>query len=87
MKDTSKLRPITVYMVADTGCQSSIIPLQTASSLGIQTRDLVPVKLVMQGAIKEDLGVLGAIVVDVATRTCGGSISSTRMLCYVSGTM
>ena len=29
MKDTSKLKPITVSMVADTGCQSSIIPLQT----------------------------------------------------------
>ena len=87
MKDTSKLKPITVSMVADTECQSSIIPLQTASSLGIQTQDLVPVKLVMRGAIKEDLGVIGAIVVDVATRTSDGSIRSTRMLCYVSDTM
>ena len=49
MKDTSK--PVTVSMVADTGCQSTIIPLQTAHSLGIQTKDFVPVKLVMHGAI------------------------------------
>ena len=87
MKDTSKLRPVSVSMVADTGCQSSIIPLQSAKSLGIQTQDLVPVKLVMRGAIKEDLGVIGAIVVNVATRTSGGPIRSTRMLCYVSNTM
>ena len=87
MKDTSQVRPITVSMMADTGHQSSIIPLQTASSLGIQTQDLVPVKLVMRGAIKEDLGVIGAIVVDVATRTSDGSIRSTRMLCYLSDSM
>ena len=42
MKDTSKFKPATVSMVADTGCQSTIIPLQTAHSLGIQTKDLVP---------------------------------------------
>ena len=29
----------------------------------------MPVKLVMRGAIKEDLGVTGAIVVDVTTTT------------------
>ena len=87
MKDTSKLKPLNVSMVADTGCQSSIIPLETANNLGIQTQDLVPVKLVMRGAIKEDLGVMGAIVVNVSTRPGDGSIRSTRLLCYVSSTM
>ena len=91
MKDTSKLNPLTVSMVADTGCQSTIIPLQiplqTAHSLGIQTKDLVPVKLVMRGAIKEDLGVIGAIVVDVTTTTTDSCVSSTRLLCYVSNIM
>ena len=37
MKDTSKLKPVNVSMVSDTECQSTIIPLQTAHSLGIQT--------------------------------------------------
>ena len=87
MKDTSKLKPVTVSMVADTGCQSTIIPLKTAHSLGIQTKDLVPVKLVMRGAIKEDLGVIGAIVVDVTTTTTDSCVSSTRLLCYVSNIM
>ena len=50
VKDTSKLKPVTVSLVADKECQSTIIPLQTAHSLGIQTKDLVPVKLEMRGA-------------------------------------
>ena len=87
MKNTSKLKPVTTSMVADTGCQSTIIPLQTAHSLRIQTKDLVPVKLVMRGAIKEDLGVIGAIVVDVTTTTTDSSVRSTRLLCFVSNIM
>ena len=84
MKDTSKLKPVTVSMVADTGCQSTIIPLQTAHSLGMQNKDLVPVKLVMRGAINEDLGVIGAIVLDVTTTTTDTCDKSTRLLYYVS---
>ena len=83
MKDTSKLKPVTVSMVADTGCQSTIIPLQTAHRLGIQTKDLVSVKFVLRGLIKEDLGVIGAILVDVTTTT-DSCVRSTRLRCYVS---
>ena len=84
MKDTSKLKPVNVSMVSDTECQSTIIPLQTAHSLGIQTKDLVPVKLVMRGAIKEDLCAIGALVVVVTTTTTDSCVRSTRLLCYVS---
>ena len=84
MKDTSKLKPVTVSMVADNGCQSTIIPLQTAHSLGMQNKDLVSVKLVTRGAINEDLGVIGAIVVDVTTTTTDTCVRSTRILYYVS---
>jgi len=41
--------------VADTECQSTIIPLRSANNLGVTEKDLLPVKLVMRGAIKEDL--------------------------------
>ena len=44
----------------------------------------MPVKLVMRGAINEDLGVIGAIVVDVSTTTTDSRVRSTRLLCYVS---
>ncbi|CAG2197274.1 unnamed protein product [Mytilus edulis] len=87
IQDTSQLKTITMSMVADTGCQSSIIPLQSANSLGITEKDLLPVKLVMRGAIKEDLGVIGAVAVSVTTKDTTSSAMSTRLLCYVSDTM
>ncbi|XP_052760759.1 uncharacterized protein LOC128203366 [Mya arenaria] len=87
MRDASELKSITMSMVADTGCQSTIIPLQSAKNLGIKEHDLLPVKLVMRGAIREDLGVMGAIVVNIATCTVDGSARSTRLLCYVSDAM
>ncbi|CAG2228327.1 unnamed protein product [Mytilus edulis] len=87
IQDTSQLKTITMSMVADTGCQSSIIPLQSANSLGITEKDLIPVKLVMRGAIKEDLGVIGAVAVSVTTKDTTSSAMSTRLLCYVSDTM
>ncbi|KAK6184632.1 hypothetical protein SNE40_007067 [Patella caerulea] len=61
MNDTSNLKSVNMAMVTDTGCQSSIMPLQYANNLGIAKRDPLPVKLTMRGAIKEDLGVIGAI--------------------------
>ncbi|CAC5367816.1 unnamed protein product [Mytilus coruscus] len=87
MQDISKLKTITMSMVADTGCQSSIIPLQSANNLGITEKDLLPVKLVMRGAIKEDLGVIGAVAVSVTTKDSTSNAMSTRLLCYVSDTM
>ncbi|CAC5357495.1 unnamed protein product [Mytilus coruscus] len=87
MQDTSELKTITMSMVADTGCQSSIIPLQSANNLGITEKDLLPVKLVMHGAIKEDLGVIGAVAVSITTKDSTSNAMSTRLLCYVSDTM
>ena len=51
--------------ILDVKVKSSLYKLLSS---GIQTKDLVPVKL-MHGAIKDDLGVTGAIVVDVTTTT------------------
>ncbi|VDI38983.1 Hypothetical predicted protein [Mytilus galloprovincialis] len=41
----------------------------------------------MRGAIKEDLGVIGAVAVSVTTKDTTSSAMSTRLLCYVSDTM
>ena len=87
LKDTTKLAPVTIPMVADTGCQSSLIPLKTACTMGIKKQDLIPVRLMMRGAIKEDLGVIGGIIVDATIKDTSGSTKSTWLLCYVSDTM
>ena len=87
MQDISKLTSVTMSMVADTGCQSTIIPLKSAYKLGIQNKDILPVKLIMRGAIKEDLGVMGGIIVYISITHSSGNARSTRLLCYVSDTM
>ena len=84
MTDKSKLSPITMPMIADSGCQSSIMPLHSAQSMGFGKADIIPVKLVMRGAIREDLGVTGAIAADVSTTDTSGTLRSTRQLIYVS---
>ena len=54
--------------------------------MGIRKQDLIPVRLTMCGAIKEDLEVMG-VAVGIAIRDTSGSIRSTRQLCYVSDKM
>ena len=82
MCDTSKLSSVSMSMVADTGCQSMIIPLQSTYAMGIRKHDIIPMRLTMWGAIKEDLGVIGVAVVDPS-----GSNRSMWQLSYVSDNM
>ena len=76
--------PVDMPMIADSGCQSSIIPLRSALAMGIDRRDIFPVKLSMRGAIDEDLGVEGGIFVEVATADTSGTSKTTKQLVYVS---
>ena len=84
MKETMSLTPISIPMIADSGCQSSIIPLRSALAMGIDKSDIFPVKLSMRGAISEDLAVEGGIIVKVSTIDASGSNRSTKQLIYVS---
>jgi hypothetical protein len=84
---TPHLQPITLPMVADSGCQSSIIPLKTILATGLQQHQLLPVRLVMKGAITEDLGVIGAVAVQISIGTHTGQPRNTRIMCYVSEIM
>ena len=87
LQDTSKLTSVTMSMVADSGCQSTIIPLKSTYAMGIRKQDIIPVKLTMRGAIVEDLCVMGGVVVNITTTDISGSTRSTRQLCYVSDKM
>ena len=82
MTDKSKLSPITIPMIVDSGC--SIMPLCSAQSMGFGKADIIPVKVVMRGAIREDLGVTGAIITDVSTTDTLRTLRSTRQFIYVS---
>ena len=84
MKKTSSLSPITIPMIADTGCQSTIIPLRSALAMGIDAKDIIPVKLSMKGAISEDLEVGGGIFAEVAIKDASGQERRSKQLVYVS---
>merc|ERR1711860_409080 len=61
----SKLKAINIAMVADSGCQSCIVPYATAEAMGYTAKDLMPVSMYMRGAIKENLGVEGGIILEI----------------------
>ena len=84
LSQPSKLKSANVLMVADTGCQSSVILLRVAFTLGLEKGALIPVKLKMRGPKHEDLGILGVITVPLTVRDASGDVVSTRPLCYVS---
>ena len=75
---------VSLPMVADSGCQSNIIPLRSALAMGIDRGDIFPVTLSMRGAIEEDLGVQGGIIVEVSTTDDSGALKSTKQMMYVS---
>ena len=82
-----KFKPISLPMVADSGCQSSIIPLDTALAMGYHTNDIMPVRLAMRGAIKEDLGVEGGIICRVSTGNDLGKERHCKLMIYLSRKM
>ena len=76
-----KLSQIMHTLVADTGCQSSAIPLKFIYKVGLKKKDLIPVVSKMKGANKSDLGVLGAVFLEF--RLASNTDIWTREMCYV----
>ena len=70
-------------MVADTGCQSTVITSRFAYRLGFRKKDFIPVSSKIGGAGRHDLGVVGAVVIEFTTTTKTGELKSTKQLCYV----
>ena len=79
----SKLREINISMVADSGCQSCIIPYNTAEAMGYSENDMMPVSMHMRGAIKENLGVQGGIILEISVKSKHGTKSCKQMV-YIS---
>ena len=82
--DTGNLHPRSISMVADSGCQSCIMPIKSAYAMGLRDCDIIPVKLTMRGAISEDLGVSGGVVMEISTSDKAGEPRVTKQLIYVS---
>ena len=87
IQNPKKFKPVTITMVADTGCQSSIIPLDTALAMGYHSKDIMPVKLAMRGAIREDLGVEGGIICNISVGNDFGQARQCKLMIYLSKKM
>ena len=84
IQNESKLKTcVDSPMCADTGCQSTAISLKFAYKLGFGKKDLIPVSSKMNGAGRDDLGVIGAIVLEFAYKDKNGLNRWTKQLCYV----
>ena len=78
------LKTVNMRMIADSGCQSSIIPLASALKMGYAEKDLIPVTLSMKGAIDEDLAMQGAIIVEISVKDDIGGQRTSKQMVYVS---
>ena len=85
--DTRKFKSMTIPMVADSGCQSSIIPYETALAMGYSRSDIMPVSLAMRGAIREDLGVEGGVICKVSIKDDLAREHSCKLMIYLSKKM
>ena len=60
-----------------------VVPPKVAYGLGLRSRDLIPCKVRLTGAGKQDLGTLGAFVANMSAIAPGGAVVSTKQLAYV----
>ena len=74
-------------MVADTGCQSCIMPIASAYDTGLRDGDIMPVLLTMLGATREGLDAVGGAVMVISTCDKAIELGSTKKLVYVSNTI
>ena len=84
---SSSLTPFKTHTVADSGCQSCIMPVQLAYATGLRRCDFLPVLLTMRGAINEDLGVIGGAAMVISTHDKANEVRSTKQLVYLSNTI
>ena len=63
------------------------MPVKSVYATGLRNCDIMPVLLTMWGAIREDLGVIGGVVMVISTHDKANELRSTKQLVYVSNTM
>ena len=70
--------------MADTGCQSCLAGINVMQKIGLQEKDLVPVRMSMRAANERDIHILGAIIVKLSCTSEQGKLYNTRQLLYIT---
>ena len=87
MSDNCHPIPTSLTMIADSGCQSCVMPRSVAHRMGLLSVDTFPVRLTMRGASGEDLQICGGIVANISTNDISGSKRCTKQIIYLSDKM
>ena len=74
----------TIQGMADTGCQSCLCSLPIIRKLGISEKDLIPVTMRMHAANKQNIKILGAVIVRLSGQSKAGRKLQTRQILYVT---
>jgi len=72
--------------MADTGCQSCLIGIQVVEKMGLNTDDLLPVSMRMKAANKNDIRILGAVVMRFSGTSSTAEKVESRQIVYVTDT-
>ena len=81
---TKTTRPVFQSVMADTGCQSCLINMQTIRRLGLSCKDLIPVTTKMRAANSQPIEILGAVIVRFSGTDRTNHQLETRQIAYVT---
>ena len=81
--DRGKLFSTAQAVVADSGCESTEVSPSFAYRAGIKRKELIPVSSKMNGASREDLGMIGGVVMEFVCQLEGGGGVNNKQLCNV----
>ena len=79
-----KPKPVSIPVMADTGCQSCLAGIKVMRQLGLRQSDLMPVSLRMHAANNQGIKILGAMALRLTGKNADGNTVNTRQLTYVT---
>ena len=71
-------------IIMDTRCMSTLIGLNTVYSLGYKKADLIPMKQQMSSIEKNEIDIVGAIILRLSGTGGGGETYKTMQICKSS---
>ena len=82
----STLKSASVRVMADTGCQASLISFKILKQLGVYEHHLIPVSMRMNTPICGAIEIIGCVVMRLSGTDSNGRVLETRQIVYVTNT-
>ena len=79
-----RAKTVTLPAMADTGCQSCLVGIDVVERMGLSTADLLPVSMRMKAANKQDIRILGAVIIRFSGTKENSQRVESRQVAYVT---